>query len=225
MGGKAAGRRRKNQRGQVHCAGAFGRLGQGPARADRRDEGPLRVGRGAADRRHRRQGRGGGGCDRRPDREGCRRWRWSRPRPRRWAARAAAAVPTWRRPGRQRRHRPGRGGDQGGRSRDWGDDMPTALWIAHVHVTDAEAYGKYAKGAARRSPRMAACSWPAAGAMCSWKATTAPQRGRALSQPGGGGGVLQLARVSGGAGPCEGRQRPRPDGRRGDRVGFSSFAH
>ena len=22
--------------------------------------------------------------------------------------------------------------------------MPTALWIAHVHVTDAEAYGKYA---------------------------------------------------------------------------------
>ena len=23
--------------------------------------------------------------------------------------------------------------------------MPTALWIAHVHVTDAEAYGKYAK--------------------------------------------------------------------------------
>ena len=25
--------------------------------------------------------------------------------------------------------------------------MPTALWIAHVHVTDAEAYGRYAKGA------------------------------------------------------------------------------
>ena len=25
--------------------------------------------------------------------------------------------------------------------------MPTALWIAHVHVTDAEAYGKYAAGA------------------------------------------------------------------------------
>lgn len=23
--------------------------------------------------------------------------------------------------------------------------MPTALWIAHVDVTDAEAYGKYAK--------------------------------------------------------------------------------
>ena len=23
--------------------------------------------------------------------------------------------------------------------------MATALWIAHVHVTDAEAYGKYAK--------------------------------------------------------------------------------
>lgn len=23
----------------------------------------------------------------------------------------------------------------------------TALWIAHVHVTDAEAYGRYAKGA------------------------------------------------------------------------------
>lgn len=23
--------------------------------------------------------------------------------------------------------------------------MPTALWIAHVQVTDAEAYGKYAK--------------------------------------------------------------------------------
>jgi uncharacterized protein (DUF1330 family) len=23
--------------------------------------------------------------------------------------------------------------------------MPTALWIAHVEVTDAEAYGKYAK--------------------------------------------------------------------------------
>jgi uncharacterized protein (DUF1330 family) len=23
--------------------------------------------------------------------------------------------------------------------------MPTALWIAHVHVTDAEAYGQYAK--------------------------------------------------------------------------------
>ena len=22
--------------------------------------------------------------------------------------------------------------------------MPTALWIAHVHVTDAEAYGRYA---------------------------------------------------------------------------------
>jgi uncharacterized protein (DUF1330 family) len=22
--------------------------------------------------------------------------------------------------------------------------MPTALWIAHVHVTDVEAYGKYA---------------------------------------------------------------------------------
>lgn len=22
--------------------------------------------------------------------------------------------------------------------------MPSALWIAHVHVTDAEAYGKYA---------------------------------------------------------------------------------
>ncbi len=25
--------------------------------------------------------------------------------------------------------------------------MPTALWIAHVHVTDAEAYGRYARGA------------------------------------------------------------------------------
>jgi uncharacterized protein (DUF1330 family) len=25
--------------------------------------------------------------------------------------------------------------------------MPTALWIAHVHVTDAEAYARYAKGA------------------------------------------------------------------------------
>lgn len=25
--------------------------------------------------------------------------------------------------------------------------MPTALWIAHVHVTDAEAYAKYAAGA------------------------------------------------------------------------------
>ena len=25
--------------------------------------------------------------------------------------------------------------------------MPTALWIAHVEVTDAEAYGKYAKAA------------------------------------------------------------------------------
>jgi len=25
--------------------------------------------------------------------------------------------------------------------------MPTALWIAHVHVTDTEAYGKYAKEA------------------------------------------------------------------------------
>lgn len=25
--------------------------------------------------------------------------------------------------------------------------MPTALWIAHVHVTDGEAYGRYATGA------------------------------------------------------------------------------
>jgi uncharacterized protein (DUF1330 family) len=25
--------------------------------------------------------------------------------------------------------------------------MPSALWIAHVEVTDAEAYGKYAKAA------------------------------------------------------------------------------
>ena len=25
--------------------------------------------------------------------------------------------------------------------------MPTALWIAHVHVTDAEAYARYAGGA------------------------------------------------------------------------------
>jgi uncharacterized protein (DUF1330 family) len=25
--------------------------------------------------------------------------------------------------------------------------MATALWIAHVHVTDAEAYGRYAVGA------------------------------------------------------------------------------
>ncbi|MCU0800406.1 MAG: DUF1330 domain-containing protein [Rhodobacteraceae bacterium] len=25
--------------------------------------------------------------------------------------------------------------------------MPTALWIAHVHVTDAVAYAEYAKGA------------------------------------------------------------------------------
>ena len=25
--------------------------------------------------------------------------------------------------------------------------MPTALWIAHVHVTDPDAYGKYAAGA------------------------------------------------------------------------------
>jgi uncharacterized protein (DUF1330 family) len=25
--------------------------------------------------------------------------------------------------------------------------MPTALWIAHVHVTDPVAYGEYAKGA------------------------------------------------------------------------------
>lgn len=25
--------------------------------------------------------------------------------------------------------------------------MPTALWIANVHVTDADAYGLYAKGA------------------------------------------------------------------------------
>lgn len=26
--------------------------------------------------------------------------------------------------------------------------MPAALWIAHVHVTDAEAYARYATGAA-----------------------------------------------------------------------------
>ena len=25
--------------------------------------------------------------------------------------------------------------------------MPTALWIAHVHVTDPDAYARYAKGA------------------------------------------------------------------------------
>jgi uncharacterized protein (DUF1330 family) len=25
--------------------------------------------------------------------------------------------------------------------------MPTALWIAHVQITDAEAYGRYAAGA------------------------------------------------------------------------------
>ena len=25
--------------------------------------------------------------------------------------------------------------------------MPTALWIAHVEVTDADAYGRYAQGA------------------------------------------------------------------------------
>lgn len=25
--------------------------------------------------------------------------------------------------------------------------MPSAFWIAHVHVIDAEAYGRYAKGA------------------------------------------------------------------------------
>lgn len=25
--------------------------------------------------------------------------------------------------------------------------MPTALWIAHVHVTEPEAYGRYAAGA------------------------------------------------------------------------------
>ena len=25
--------------------------------------------------------------------------------------------------------------------------MPTALWIAHVHVTDADAYARYAAGA------------------------------------------------------------------------------
>lgn len=25
--------------------------------------------------------------------------------------------------------------------------MPTALWIAHVHVTDADAYARYAMGA------------------------------------------------------------------------------
>jgi uncharacterized protein (DUF1330 family) len=25
--------------------------------------------------------------------------------------------------------------------------MPTALWIAHVHVTDPEAYARYARGA------------------------------------------------------------------------------
>ena len=29
--------------------------------------------------------------------------------------------------------------------------MPTALWIAHVHVTDPEAYGRYAKGATEAS--------------------------------------------------------------------------
>jgi uncharacterized protein (DUF1330 family) len=29
----------------------------------------------------------------------------------------------------------------------WGPDMPTALWIAHVQVSDPVAYGEYAKGA------------------------------------------------------------------------------
>ena len=51
-----------------------------------------------------------------------------------------------------------------------------ALWIAHVHVTDEEAYGKYAASRQRRSPRMAGSFWRAAVAMCNWKATT----GRAM---------------------------------------------
>jgi uncharacterized protein (DUF1330 family) len=29
----------------------------------------------------------------------------------------------------------------------WGPDMPTALWIAHVAVSDPVAYAEYAKGA------------------------------------------------------------------------------
>jgi uncharacterized protein (DUF1330 family) len=29
----------------------------------------------------------------------------------------------------------------------WGPDMPTALWIAHVEVSDTVAYAEYAKGA------------------------------------------------------------------------------
>ena len=95
-GGEGAG---DGGRGAVPGPDADRRVGQGPARADRRAQGAARVGGDPARGRHRRQGGGGGGRDGRPDRAVLGGGPGPRRRPRRWAARAAAAVRTWRRPG------------------------------------------------------------------------------------------------------------------------------
>jgi uncharacterized protein (DUF1330 family) len=85
--------------------------------------------------------------------------------------------------------------------------MPTALWIAHVHVTDAEAYGRYAKGA---GPAIAAHGGVFLARGGRYVQLEGNDRARNVvarfPQPGGGGGMLPLGRLSGGAGACQGRR-------------------
>ena len=106
MGGGGAGRRwwrrqRRPQRRRYQAARAFGvgHRPQGPPQPRRRGQEADRLRRGRPRRRHRRgrQGRHRGRGDGGPRRRGSRPSIWCARRPRCWAARAAAASPTWRR--------------------------------------------------------------------------------------------------------------------------------
>ena len=118
---------------------------------------------------------------------------------------------------------PGRRGDQGGRSRDGGltcrprsgspmSTSPTPRPTAAMPKRPVPAIAAHGGVFLARGGRYVQLEGN----------DRAAQRGCAVPEPGEGGGVLQLPRLSGRPGPCEGREHPRPDGRRGDRVRFSS---
>ena len=117
------------------------RLGQGPARADRRAQGAARLRRDPARRRHRRQGGGGGRGHRRPDDAHLRRR--SRPRRRRGARRQGRWRPSRHGPGRWRRPRAGTAGHRRSPRPPGGLTMPKGYLIARIDVTDPDRYAKY----------------------------------------------------------------------------------
>ena len=96
--------------------------------------------------------------------------------------------------------------------------MPTALWIAHVHVTDAEAYGRYARGATEAIAAHGGVFLARGGRYVQLEGNDRPRNVVARFPSLEKAVECYNSRLSGCACPCQGGQRARPDGGGGSGV-------